>query len=85
MPNVQDFDNLFGGTVHNYIWRADELTCSLHLSRAAKAWEGFQLFNTAKNSLSDIPSSGWVVLLYVLNGCFKLVSRLGCPPNSCHK
>ena len=85
MPDVQDFDNLFGRTVHNDVRRADKLAGSLHLSGAAKAGEGCQLFNAVDNRLSDVLSSGGIVLLDVLNGGFKLVSRFGCPPNLSHE
>jgi hypothetical protein len=84
VPDVQDFDNLFGRTVHNDVRRADKLAGSLHLSGAAKAGEGCQLFNAVDNRLSDVLSSGGIVLLDVLNGGFKLVSRFGCPPNLSH-
>jgi hypothetical protein len=77
VPDVQDFDDLFGGAVHNDIRRADKLAGSLHLSESAKAGEGCQLFNVVDNRLGDIPGSGGIVLLDVFNGGFKLVSRFG--------
>jgi len=40
VPDVQDFDNFFGGTEHNHIRRADEFAGSLHFSGPAKAGEG---------------------------------------------
>jgi hypothetical protein len=67
VPDVQDFDNFFSGTVHNDVRRDDEFAGCFHLSRSAKAGEGCQLFNTVDNRLSDIPASGWVVLLDVFN------------------
>jgi hypothetical protein len=82
---VQDLDNLFGGTVHNDVRRADKLASPLHLSGSAKAGERCQLLNAADNRLSDIQGNGGIVLLDVLNGGFKLVSRSGCPPNLSHK
>jgi hypothetical protein len=85
VPDVQDFDDLFGGTVHNYVRRADKLAGSLHLSGSAKAGEGCQSFNAVDNRLSDIPGSGEIVLLDVFNGSFKLVSRFGCPTNLSHE
>jgi len=77
VPDVQDFDNLFGGTVHNDVRRADKFAGSLHLSGAAKAGEGCQLLDTVDHRLGDIAGSCGIVLLDVLNGGFKLVSRLG--------
>ena len=85
MPDVQDFDNFFGGTVHNHVRRTDEFAGSLHFSGSAKAGEGCQLFNAVDNRLSDIPGSGGIVLLDVFNSGFKLVSRFGCPPNLSHE
>jgi hypothetical protein len=84
MPDVQDFDNLFGGTVHNHVRRANQFAGSHHLSGSAKAREGCQLFNPFNNRLSNIASSGWVVLLDVFNSRFKLAGRLSCPPNEPH-
>ena len=85
VPDVQDFDNFFGGTVHNDVRRTDELAGSLHLSGPAKAGEGRELFNPFDNRLSDIPGSGRVVLLDVFNRRFKLAGRFGCPPNKPHE
>jgi hypothetical protein len=62
---MQDFDNFFGGTVHNDVRRTDEFAGSFHLSGSAKAGEGRQLFNAVDNRLSDIPGGGWIVLLDV--------------------
>ena len=81
VPDVQDFDKLFGVTVHNDVRRTDEFAGSLHLSGAAKAGEGCQLFDAVDNRLSNIPGSGGIVLLDVFDGGFKLVSRFGRPPN----
>ena len=85
MPDVQNFDDLFSGTVHNDIRRADKLAGSLHLSGSAKAGEGCQLFNAVDNRLSDIPGSGRIVLQDVFDGGFKFISRFGCPPNLSHE
>ena len=86
VPDVQDFDNFFGGTVHNNVRRADELAGSLHFSGSAKAGEGCQLlFNAVDNRLGDIPGCGWIVLLDAFNGGFKLVGCFGCPPNEPHE
>ena len=85
VPDVQDFDNFFGGTVHNHVRRGDEFAGSLHFSGSAKAREGCQLFNAVDNRLSDIPGCGWIVLLDTFNGGFKLVGRFGCPPNQPHE
>jgi len=85
VPDAQDFDDLFGGTVHNDVRRADKLASSLHLSGSAKAGEGCQLFNAVDNRLSNIPGSRGIVLLDVFNGGFKLVSGFGCPPNLSHE
>jgi len=40
---VQDFDNFFGETVHNYVRRDDEFAGSTHFSESAKAGEGCQV------------------------------------------
>lgn len=85
MPDVQDFDNFLGETVHNNVRRADKLLCSLHLSGSAKAGEGCQLFNAVNNRLGDIPSSSGIVLLDAFHNGFKLIGRFGCPPNLSHK
>jgi hypothetical protein len=84
VPNVQDFDDFFSGTVHNHIRRGDELAGPLHFSGSAKAGEGCELFNAVDNLLSNIPCCGWIVLLDASNSSFKLVGRLGCPPNQPH-
>ena len=63
VPDVQDFDNFVGGTVHNDIGRADEFAGSFHLSGSAKAGEGCQLFNAVDNRLSNTPGCDWIVLL----------------------
>lgn len=82
---MQDFDNFFGGTVHNNVRRADKLTGSPHLAGSAKAGEGCELFNAANNCLGDIPGSSGIVLLDMFDGGFKLVSRFGCPTNLSHE
>ena len=82
---MQNFYDLFGGTVHNDIRRAEKLAGSFHLSGPAKAGEGRQLLNAVDNRLSDISSSGRIVLLDVFDGGFKLVSCLGRPPNLSHE
>ena len=76
MPDVQDFDNFFGVTVHNDVGRADEFAGSLHLSGSAKAGEGRQLFNAVDNRLCDIPGSGGIVLLDVFNRRLQVGPRL---------
>ncbi len=76
MPDVQDFNNSFGGTIHDDVGRADKFAGSLHLSGSAKAGEGCQLFHTVDNRLSDIPAGGWIVLLDVFNSGFKIGRRL---------
>jgi hypothetical protein len=81
VPDVQDFDNVFGGTVHNDVRRADEFTRSFYLSGSAKAGEACQLLNAVDNGLSDIPGSGGIILLNVFNSGFKLVGGFGRPPN----
>ncbi len=85
MPDVQDFDNFLGGTVHNNVRRADKFAGSSHLSRPPKAGKIGELFNPFNHALSDIPSSGRIVFLNVFNSHFKLVSRFGCPPNKPHE
>jgi hypothetical protein len=84
VPDVQDFDRFFRGTVHNNVRRAHEFSGFLHFSGPAKAGEGRQLFNSFDNRLSNIPGSGRIVLLDVFNGRFKLVGRFGCPANEPH-
>jgi hypothetical protein len=85
VPDVQDFDNLFGGTVHNDVWRADKLAGSTHLSGSAKAGESGQSFNAVDDRLCNISGCARIVLLDTLNGGFKLVRRFGCPPNLSHE
>src|SRR5579862_9481607 len=85
VPDVQDFDNVFGGTVYNNVRRADEFVGSLHFSGSAKAREGCQLFNAVDNRLNDIAGCGWIVLLDAFDSGFKLVGRFGCPPNELHE
>ena len=85
VPDIQDFDNFFGGTVHNHVRRADEFAGSLHFSGPAKAGEVCQLFNAADNRIGDIPGGGWIVLPDVINSGFKLAARFGCPPNQPHE
>jgi hypothetical protein len=85
VPDVQDFDDLFGGTVHNDVRRADKFAGSVHFSGSAKAWEGCQFFNAVDNRLCNISGSGGVVLLDVFHSGFKLVRRFGCPPNLSHE
>jgi hypothetical protein len=85
VPDVQDFDHFFGGTVHNNVRRADKFAGSFYLSGSAKAGEGCQLFNAIDNRLSDIPGSGGIVLLDAFNSGFKLVRRLARPPNLSHE
>lgn len=84
MPDVQDFESLISGTVHNDVRRDDKLAGSSHLSGPAKAGEVYQLFDAVDNRLSNVPGSGGVVLLDSFNGGFKLVRRFGCPPNLSH-
>ena len=85
MPDVQNFDNFFGGTVDNNVRRADEFASSLHFSGPAKAGEGCQLFNAVDNRLSDVPASGGVVLLNTLDSSFKLIRCRRCPSNLPHE
>jgi hypothetical protein len=85
VPDVHDFDNLFSGSVHNHVRRADKLAGSLHLSVSAKPREGCQLFNAVNNRLSNIPGSSGTISLDVFSGGFKLFSRFGCPPNLSHE
>jgi hypothetical protein len=84
VPDVQEFDNFFGGTVHNDVRRADEFAGSVYLSGSAKAGEGCQLLNAVDNHLRDTPASGGIVLLDVFNSGFKLVGGFGRPPNEPH-
>jgi hypothetical protein len=85
VPDAEDFDNLFRGTIHNDVRRADKLAGSLYLAWAAEAGESRQLLNAVDNRLSCIPGSGGIVLLNVYNRSFNLVSRFGCPPNLPHE
>jgi hypothetical protein len=85
VPDVQDFDNFFGGTVHDHVRRADEFAGPFHFSGSAKPGEGCQLFNAVDNTLSDIPACSWIVLLDAFNSGLKLVGRFGCPPNEPHE
>ena len=79
VPDTQDFYNFFSVTVHNDVGRADKFAGSLHLSRSANSGEGSQLLNAVDDRLCDIPGSGRIVLLDVVNSGFKLVWR---PPVS---
>jgi hypothetical protein len=85
VPDVQNFDNLFGGTVHNDVRWADEFAGSLDLSGAAKAGEGRQLFDAVDNSLCDFPGSVGIVLLDSFSRGFQLVGCFGCPPKEPHE
>ncbi len=85
MPDVEDFDNFFGGTVHNDVRRTNEFARSSHLAAPAKVGEGRELFNPFDNRLSNIPGSGRIVLLDVSNSLFQLAGRFGCPPNEPHE
>ena len=85
MPDVQDLDSLFVGTVHNHVRRADNLAGSLYFSGPAKTREECQLFNAVDNRLSNIPGSGGIVLHDAYNSGFKLVRRFGGPPNLPHE
>jgi hypothetical protein len=84
VPNVQDFDYLVGGTVHNDVRRDDEFAGSFNLSGSPKAGHGCQLLNAVDNGLRDIPGSGGIVLLDVFNSGFKLVGGFGRPSNEPH-
>jgi hypothetical protein len=84
VPDVQDFNNFFGGTVHDDVGRADKFAGSLYLSGSANAGKGCQLLNSVDNRLRDIPASGGIVLLDVFNSGFKFVGGFGRPPNEPH-
>ena len=84
MPDVQDFNNFFRGTVDNDVRRDDEFAGSFDLSGSAKAGEGCQLLNAVDNHLRDTPASGGIVLLDVFNSGFKFVGGFGRPPNEPH-
>jgi hypothetical protein len=84
VPDIQDFNNFFGATVHNNVRRVDELASSVYLSGSAKAGESCQLFNVVDERLRDIPGSGGIVLLDAFNSSFKLVRCFGCPANQPH-
>jgi hypothetical protein len=85
VPDVQDFDNFFRGTIDDDIRRADEFAGSFHLSGSAKAGKSRQLFNAVDKRLCDIRGGGGIVLLDVFNSGFKLVSGFGRPPNLPHE
>jgi hypothetical protein len=84
VPDVQDFNNFFGGTVHNDVRRADEFAGPLYLTGSAKAGESCQLVNAVDNCPGDIPASGGIVLLDVFNSDFKFIGGFGRPPNEPH-
>src|ERR1035437_10219005 len=71
VPDIQDFNNFFGATVHNNVRRVDELASSVYLSGSAKAGESCQLFNVVDKRLRDIPGSGGIVLLDAFNSSFR--------------
>jgi hypothetical protein len=85
VPDIQDFNNFVGCTVHDHVRPTDEFAGSLYFSGSAKAGEIRQLFNAFVNGLSEIPGCGWVVLLDVADSGFKLFERFGCPPNPPHE
>jgi len=85
VPDVQDFDNLFGIAVHDNVRRADQFAGSLYLSWSANAGEHHQPFNAVDNRLGDLPGGAWIVLLDVFNSGFKLVGGFGCPPKLPHE
>jgi hypothetical protein len=85
VPNAQDFDDFFGGTIHNNVRRADKLARSPHLSGPAKAGKGRQPFNAVNNRLGYTTGSSWIVLLDASHSGFKLIGSFGCPPNLSHE
>ena len=85
MPDVQYLNNFFGGTVHDNVRRADELTGSMHFSRSAKARERGQLLNTFNNHLCDTAGCRGVLMLDALNRSLQLVSRLCGPTDHAHE
>jgi hypothetical protein len=84
VPDIQDFDNFFGGTIHDNVTRTDEFAGSFHLSGSAKAGEACQLFNALDERLRNVSGSGGIVLLNVLNGGFELGGGFRRPPNQPH-
>jgi hypothetical protein len=85
VPDVQDFNNFFGQTVHHDVRRAHEFARSCDLSGSTKAGKGRELLNPLDNRFSDLLSCCRVVFLDVLNRFFKLPSRLGGPTNEPHE
>lgn len=61
VPNVQDFNSFFGGTVHNNVRRADKLTGPSHLSGSSEAGEYRQLLDPVSYRLSDFPRGKGIV------------------------
>ena len=57
MPDMEDFNEFFRGTVHYDVGRNDKLTSSFHLAGSAKARKFRQLVNAVDNRLSGIPGS----------------------------
>jgi hypothetical protein len=85
MPDMEDFNEFFRGTVHYDAGRNDKLTSSFHLAGSAKARKFRQLVNAVDNRLSGIPGKSGIVLVDVVKSCFKLVGGFGCPPNQPHE
>src|ERR1019366_2123298 len=70
VPDVQNFNNFFGGTVHDNVGRADQFAGSFHLSGSANAGEGCQLLNAVDHRLS-------VDRIVILSSCIKSNAVVG--------
>jgi hypothetical protein len=85
VPDVQDFDDFFGQTVHHDVRRTHEFAGSRDLSGSTKAGKRRELFNPLDYRLSDLLSRSRIVLLDVFNRFFKLIGRFGRPTNEPHE
>lgn len=84
VPDVQDFNNLVGVTVHDNIRRDDQLAGSFDFPRPACSGKRRQLLDAVDNRLSEFLGGVRIILLDVLNSGFKLAGGFGCPPNKPH-
>src|ERR1700733_13868515 len=67
VPDMQNFNNLFSETIHNYVRRADKFAGSLDLSGSTKAGKRRQLFDAVDNRPSDVPTCRGIILLDALD------------------
>ena len=67
VPDIQDFNNLVGVTVHDNIRRDDKLASAFDLSRSAHSGKRRELVNAVDNRLSESSGRVGIILLNVLS------------------